>query len=158
MMNGRLQYQTISCRINGRTAFYQCGGAYGFRDQLQDSLALLYTEPEEVRSRILLHASRQYEEGDVQHWWHPPGNAGIRSRYSDDLLWLVYVTYRYTEATGDSGILTEQVAFLHSKPLEANEIDRYEAPETTARTDTLLAHCLLACKHALSLGSTEFRL
>lgn len=152
MMNGRLQYQTISCRINGRTAFYQCGGAYGFRDQLQDSLALLYTEPEEVRSRILLHASRQYEEGDVQHWWHPPGNAGIRSRYSDDLLWLVYVTYRYTEATGDSGILTEQVAFLHSKPLEANEIDRYEAPETTARTDTLLAHCLLACKHALSLG------
>ena len=152
MMNGRLQYQTISCRINGRTAFYQCGGAYGFRDQLQDSLALLYTQPEEVRNRILIHASRQYEEGDVQHWWHPPRNAGIRSRYSDDLLWLVYVTYRYTETTGDTGILLEQAAFLHSKPLEPNEVDRYETPETSSHTDTLFAHCLLACRHAMQLG------
>lgn len=152
MMNGRLQYQTISCRIGGRTAFYQCGGAYGFRDQLQDSLALLYTEPEEVRSRILLHASRQYEEGDVQHWWHPPRNAGIRSRYSDDLLWLAYVTYRYTEVTGDTGILTEQVPFLRSKPLEPNEIDRYEIPEISTHTDTLFAHCLLACRHAMVYG------
>ena len=152
MMNGWLQYQTISCRLCGRTAFYQCGGAYGFRDQLQDSLALLYTEPDEVRNRILLHASRQYEEGDVQHWWHPPRNAGIRSRYSDDLLWLPYVTYQYTEATGDVGILSEQVPFLHSKPLEQNEVDRYEIPERSAHTDTLFAHCLLACRHAMTFG------
>ena len=152
MMNGWLQYQTISCRLCGRTAFYQCGGAYGFRDQLQDSLALLYTEPDEVRNRILLHASRQYEEGDVQHWWHPPRNAGIRSRYSDDLLWLPYVTYQYTEATGDVGILSEQVPFLHSKPMEQNEVDRYEIPERSAHTDTLFAHCLLACRHAMAFG------
>lgn len=152
MMNGRLLYQTISCRLNGRTAFYQCGGAFGYRDQLQDSLALLYTEPKFVRDTILLHASRQYEEGDVQHWWHPPHNAGIRSRYSDDLLWLVYVTYRYTEATGDTAILSEQVPFLHSRPLDADEIDRYETPAVSECSDTLFAHCLAACRHAMEFG------
>lgn len=152
MMNGRLLYQTISCRINGRTAFYQCGGAYGFRDQLQDSLALLYSEPEQVKYRILLHASRQYEEGDVQHWWHPPHNAGIRSRYSDDLLWLIYVTYRYIESTGDAAILTENVHYLHSKPLNMDEIDRYEIPEISSKSDTLFAHCLNACRHAMTFG------
>lgn len=152
MMNGRLLYQVISCRLNGRTAFYQCGGAYGFRDQLQDSMALLYTQPQEVRKRILLHASRQYEEGDVQHWWHPPHNAGIRSRYSDDLLWLIYVTSRYTEVTGDVAILSEMVPYLHSKPLEANEIDRYETPQISEKSGTLFEHCVLACRHAMALG------
>lgn len=152
IMNGWLLYQTISCRIEGRSAFYQCGGAYGFRDQLQDSLALLYTEPRSVRERILLHASRQYEEGDVQHWWHPPENMGIRSRYSDDLLWLIYVTGRYIDVTGDAAILSEQVHFLRSKPLEPSEIDRCEIPEVTEHTDTLFAHLLLACRHAMKFG------
>lgn len=152
IMNGWLQYQTVSCRLNGRTAFYQCGGAYGFRDQLQDCLAILYTDPQNVRERILLHASRQYEEGDVQHWWHPPENAGIRSRYSDDLLWLVYITFKYIEATGDTGILNVQVPFIKSSPLDFNEIDRYEKPEISSKKDSLYNHCLLACKYAQQYG------
>ena len=152
MMNGWLLYQTVSCRLNGRTAFYQCGGAYGFRDQLQDSLALLCTYPQKVKERILLHASRQYEEGDVQHWWHPPENAGIRSRYSDDLLWLVYVTFRYIEVTGDSGILDIKVPYIKSKPLDFNEIDRYEIPEVSEKSESLFSHCLLACRHAMRYG------
>lgn len=152
MTNGWLLYQTVSCRIKGRTAFYQCGGAYGFRDQLQDSLALLQTDPAAVRNIILRHASRQYEEGDVQHWWHPPENAGIRSRYSDDLLWLVYVTSRYVEATGDSEILGVKVPYIKSAPLGFNEIDRYEIPEKSEKKDSLFAHCLLACKYAMRYG------
>ncbi len=153
IMNGWLMYQTISCRMDGRTAFYQCGGAYGFRDQLQDSLALLYTEPEKTRSCILLHASRQYEEGDVQHWWHPPENAGLRSRYSDDLLWLVYVTGKYIDVTGDTDILSEKVPYLKSRVLDASETDRYENAEVSERSDTLFAHCLLACRHAMRYGA-----
>ena len=152
MMKGWLLYQTVSCRLNGRTAFYQCGGAYGFRDQLQDSLALLCIDPQKVKDRILLHASRQYEEGDVQHWWHPPENAGIRSRYSDDLLWLVYVTSRYIEVTGDSGILDIKVPYIKSKPLDFNEIDRYETPEVSEKSESLFTHCLLACRHAMRYG------
>lgn len=152
MMNGWLLYQTVSCRINGRTAFYQCGGAYGFRDQLQDSLALLYTDPDAVKERILLHASRQYEEGDVQHWWHPPANAGIRSRYSDDLLWLVYVTVRYVDVTSDYDILKVNVPYIKSEPLRADEIDRYETPEISSKEDSLFMHCVCACKYAMRFG------
>lgn len=152
IMNGWLQYQTVSCRMNGRTAFYQCGGAYGFRDQLQDCLAIMYTDPKTVKETILLHASRQYEEGDVQHWWHPPENSGIRSRYSDDLLWLVYITFKYVEATGDSSILNVQVPFIKSKPLDYNEIDRYEEPEISEKKDSLYNHCLLACNYAQQYG------
>ena len=152
MMNGRLLYQTVACRIKSRTAFYQCGGAFGFRDQLQDSLALLQTDPAAVKEIILYHASRQYEEGDVQHWWHPPKNAGIRSRYSDDLLWLVYVTSRYVEVTGDKEILGIKVPYIKSEPLAFNEIDRYEMPRKSEKSDSLFAHCLLACKYAMRYG------
>lgn len=152
MMNGRLLYQTVSCRINSRTAFYQCGGAFGFRDQLQDSLALLQTDPAKVKKIILYHASRQYEEGDVQHWWHPPENAGIRSRYSDDLLWLVYVTSRYVEVTGDREILGIEVPYIKSEPLAFNEVDRYETPGKSEKKDSLFTHCLLACKYAMRYG------
>ena len=152
IMNGWLQYQTVSCRLKGRTAFYQRGGAYGFRDQLQDCLAILYTDPKTVKETILLHASRQYEEGDVQHWWHPPKNSGIRSRYSDDLLWLVYITFKYIEATGDSNILNVQVPYIKSKPLDFNEVDRYETPEISEKKESLYNHCLLACQYAQQYG------
>ena len=152
IMNGWLQYQTVSCRMNGRTAFYQCGGAYGFRDQLQDCLAIIYTDSAKVRQRILEHASRQYEEGDVQHWWHPPKNVGIRSRYSDDMLWLVYVTYKYVEATGDKDILSVRVPYIKSRPLDDSEIDRYEEPEISDKEDSLFDHCVLACRYAQKYG------
>lgn len=152
MMNGRLLYQAVSCRLNGRTAFYQCGGAYGFRDQLQDCLSLLYVNPQRVKECILLHASRQYEEGDVQHWWHPPENSGIRSRYSDDLLWLVYVTWQYITATGDKQILRIKIPFIKSKILDFGETDRYETPEISCKAASLYEHCLLACKYATVYG------
>lgn len=152
MMNGWLLYQVKSCRIDGRTAFYQSGGAFGFRDQLQDVMALIYCDPQAVRRQILLHASRQFEEGDVQHWWHPPQGAGIRSRYSDDLLWLPFVTWQYIQRTGDRGILSEQVPFLHSALLQPGEKDRYEIPTATEHTDTLYAHCCLAVRAGSRLG------
>lgn len=152
MMNGWLLYQVRSCRIEGRTAFYQSGGAFGFRDQLQDSLALLYADPGFVRNQIVLHASRQYEEGDVQHWWHPPEGAGIRSRYSDDLLWLPYVTWQYIQHTGDEEILKEEIPFLQSEPLHAQEHDRYERPEHTETTASLYEHCARAVRRSLRFG------
>ncbi len=130
LMNGWLLYQVKACRLDGRSGYYQSGGAYGFRDQLQDVLAFLYTRPSWVRAQLLLHGSRQYEEGDVQHWWHPETGAGVRTQCSDDLLWLVYGTSEYIRATGDTEILKEILPFLRSEPLHFPEQDRYEVPET----------------------------
>lgn len=152
MLNRWLLYQTVSCRMWARTAFYQAGGAYGFRDQLQDSLALLHSRPDLTRSQIMLHASHQYEEGDVQHWWHEETHRGIRTRFSDDLLWLPYAVLRYIEHTGDRSILEEAAPFLHSAPLGEEEHERYEPTVLSGQSGTILEHCLRAIDRSLRFG------
>lgn len=142
-LNSFLPYQIRASRLMMRAGFYQSGGAYGFRDQLQDMLPLMYTEPERVRAHLLLCASRQYLEGDVQHWWHPYG-AGVRTRISDDLLFLPYVTARYVQVTGDREILRVHAPYLRSEELKEEEHDRYEFAEATRETGSLMEHCLRA--------------
>ena len=142
-LNGFLPYQVRAARLQMRAGFYQAGGAWGFRDQLQDMLSLLYTEPERVRVHLLLCAARQYTQGDVQHWWHPEG-AGVRTRISDDRLFLPYVTARYVHVTGDSDVLRLHAPYLASPELAESERDRYETPAVTRETGTLMEHCLRA--------------
>lgn len=149
LMNGWLLYQALGCRMWARSAFYQAGGAYGFRDQLQDSLALLHSRPDLTRAQILLHAAHQYEEGDVQHWWHEETRRGIRTQFSDDLLWLPYAAARYIEHTGDHAILDERVPFLHSQPLQEGEHERYEPTQVSEQEGSLLEHCLRALDRSL---------
>ncbi|MFS0840351.1 GH36-type glycosyl hydrolase domain-containing protein [Paenibacillus sp. 1P03SA] len=152
MLNNWLLYQTLACRMWARTAFYQAGGAYGFRDQLQDSLALLNSRPDLTRAQILLHASHQYEEGDVQHWWHEETHRGIRTRFSDDLLWLPYAVSRYIDHTEDRSILDETVPFLTSQLLGPEEHERYEETVLSASSGTIFDHCLRAVDRALKFG------
>lgn len=141
MANGWLLYQTISCRINARAAFYQCGGALGYRDQLQDTLSLIFTDPGALRKQILIACSRQFEEGDVQHWWHPPMGVGVRTRITDDLLWLPYATAAYIRATGDVSILQEKVSYLKGPLLEIKQHDIMFTPEISPMTDNVYEHC-----------------
>ena len=158
MVNSWLLYQAAACRLFARSAFYQAGGAFGFRDQLQDSLALLHTAPQLARSQILLHAAHQFVEGDVQHWWHPVSRAGadadkgIRTRFSDDLFWLVYVTCEYIRITGDWSILEEEAGYLESEPLGEETDERYETPRVSAENGTLYSHCLRVLTHGLKTG------
>ncbi|WP_160674597.1 glucoamylase family protein [Clostridium sp. C8-1-8] len=152
MVNGWLMYQTMSCRYWARTAFYQSGGAYGYRDQLQDSLSLGVLNNEITRNQILRSASRQYEEGDVQHWWHPVVNSGIRTRFSDDLLWLPYVVSKYIKLSGDYSILDEEAHFLYDEPLKEGEDERYSDRFESRTSGTVYEHCIRAINKSLKYG------
>ncbi|HKQ59134.1 MAG TPA: glycosyl transferase, partial [Candidatus Eisenbacteria bacterium] len=152
LANGWLAYQVLACRLWARTAFYQSGGAFGFRDQLQDAVALLAFDPGIARGQILLHAARQFVEGDVLHWWHPPGARGIRTRFADDLLWLPWAATTYLKATGDAGILDERVPFLTGRALEPGEDEAFLEPGTSDETADLYQHCCRAIERSLPVG------
>ena len=152
LVNRWLPYQTLSCRVWGRSAFYQSGGAYGFRDQLQDVMALLYADPGLAREHILRSASRQFLEGDVQHWWHPPAGQGVRTKFSDDFLWLPYAAARYVEVTGDAGIFDTPASYLHGPKLGPDQHESYFMPDPAVEAEPLYRHCLRALDHGWQLG------
>ena len=152
MLNGWIIYQTLESRLIGKTGFYQSGGAYGFRDQLQDTLALKYINPEILKKQIIKHSKHQFIEGDVEHWWHDETQRGIRTKFSDDLLWLVYLTCEYIEFTGDYSILDEQTPYLTGKLLDENEDERYDRYLQSEKIESIFEHCIKAIEKSLNFG------
>jgi len=152
LANGWLLYQVLASRVWGRSGFYQSGGAFGFRDQLQDVMALVHAQPAVLREQILRCAARQFREGDVQHWWHPPLGRGIRTRISDDFLWLPYAACRYVAALGDTGVLDEKAQFLEGRSVGPEEDSYYDLPARSDESATVYEHCARAIRHALRFG------